>query len=226
MKRSRLAAAVVAATLTLTLTGCGGGDKSDLTDLSASKILAKTVKAAAAADSVSVSGEGEDEGTSIEIDLEFAGEDGSGTIEVDGTEITLLGVDGAAYFKAGPELFSSFGADGAQVARLIGDKWIVIDENASNFSDFASFVGRDAFFKSLLDPEGKVTKGKEKKIDGVDTIGLETKSGTLYVDVESGRPISLQKSGDGGTLSFDYDDVDAPEAPAADEVFDLSQIDG
>lgn len=224
MKRSCVAAAVVAAALTLTVSGCGGGG-SDLTDLSADKILAKTKKAAAAADSVSISGEGTDDGTTIEVDLEFAGDDGSGTIEVDGTEITLLGVDGDAYFKAGPELFGSLGADGAQVAEVIGDKWIIINPTDPNFSDFASFASRDGFFKSLLDPEGKITKGKEKKIDGVDTIGLVSKSGTLYVDVEDGRPISLEKTGDGGALSFDYDDVDAPKAPTSDEVFDLSQFD-
>lgn len=225
MKHSRIAAAVVAATVTLTLSGCGG-DKSDLSDLSAAKILAKTKKAAAAADSVSVEGEGEDDGTTIEVDLEFAGDDGSGSIEVDGTEIELLGVDGDAFFKAGPELYSSFGADGEQVAALIGDKWIIVDPNDSNFSDFASFASRDGFFTSLLDPDGKVTKGKKKTIDGVETIGLKSKSGTLYVDVKDGRPISLEKGKDGGSLSFDYDDVDAPKAPTADEVFDLSQLTG
>lgn len=224
MKRSRIAAAVVAATVTLS--GCGGSDKADISDLSADKILAKTKKAALAADSVSVEGEGTDDGTTIEVDLEFAGDDGSGSIEVDGTEIELLGVDGDAFFKAGPELYSSFGADGEQVAALIGDKWIIVDPNDSNFSDFASFASRDGFFKSLLDPEGKVTKGKKKTIDGVETIGLKSKSGTLYVDVKDGRPISLEKGKEGGSLSFDYDDVDVPEAPTADEVFDLSQLTG
>ena len=225
MKLSRVAVSAVAATLSLTLTACGGGE-SDLSDLSAAKILAKTKKAAAAADSISIEGEGEDDGTTIVVDLEFDGDDGSGSIGLGGTEITVLGVGDDAYFKAGPELYSSFGADGAAVAELIGDKWIIVDPNDANFADLASFSNRDELFNTLLDPEGTVTKGKKKTIDGVETIGLKSKSGTLYVDIKDGRPIRLEKGGDGGALSFDYAEVDAPDAPTPAEVFDISQITG
>lgn len=226
MKRSRIAAAVVAATVSVTLSGCGGSDKADISDLSANKILAKTKKAALAADSVSIEGEGTDDGTTIEVDLAFAGDDGSGSIEVDGTEIELLGVGGKAYFKAGADLFSQLGTDGAAAAAAIGDRWILIDESDPNFADFGSFVSRDGFFESLLDPEGKLSKGKKKTIDGVETIGLVSEDGTLYVAVEDGLPISLEKGKEGGSLSFDYDDVDAPDAPGAEEIFDLSQLTG
>ena len=135
----------------------------------------------------------------------------------------LLKADGKAYFKAGQEFFESSGAPAEAIA-LIGDKWVVIDSNDPSFSEMGSFVSKDEFLEQMLEPDGKVTKGKEKTVDGVECVALKGKDGTFYFDKKDGRPVSLVASGDKGSLDFSYDEVDEAQAPSADEVFDLAML--
>ena len=85
----------------------------------------------------------------------------------------------------------------------------MIDANDPNFAELGSFVSKDDFVKELLKPDGKVTKGKEKKVNGVDCVALKGKDGTFYFDKKDGRPVSLVTTEDGkGTLNFTYGKVD------------------
>jgi hypothetical protein len=221
--RVRLSVLIVASAFALV--GCGGSDEG-VADLSATKILAAAKKQLAQEDFVTISGSGKDEeaGSEIEVDLSFAGETASGTLGVSGMKLELLKADGKAYFKADKEFFQSSGAP-AETMDLIGDKWVLIDPNNQSFAEIANFVAKKDFTDELLKPDGKVTKGKEKKVNGVDCIGLKGKDGTFYFDKKDGRPVSLVSTGDGaGTLDFSYGKVDEAEAPSTDEVIDLATL--
>jgi hypothetical protein len=222
----RLSALIVASTFALV--GCGGSDGGSdegVADLSTTKQLAAAKKQLAQEDFVTIEGKGTDKeaGTELEVDLSFAGKTASGSIHFSGLELELLKTNGKAYFKADKKFFESSGAP-AQVMEQIGDKWVVIDANDQTFAEMASFVDKKSFTGELLKPDGKVTKGKDKKVNGVDCVALKSSDGTLYLDKKNGRPISIVSSKGEGTLDFSYDKVDAAEAPSSDEVVDLATL--
>lgn len=225
--RVRISALIGASALVLV--GCGGSDDGGgegVADLSAAKILAAAKKQLAQEEFITIEGKGvdEDAGTEIEVDLAFAGETAEGTVSVSGMELELLRAGGKAYFKADKKFFESSGAP-AETMDLIGDKWVVIDPSNASFAQIGSFVDKDGFFKELLKPDGKVTKGKEKSVNGVDCVALKSKQGTFYFDKSDGKPVSLVSTDDGeGTLDFSYDEIDEAQAPPSDEVFDLAQL--
>jgi hypothetical protein len=222
MLRARVPAAVIAAMLVLT--GCGTGD--DVSDLSASKLLAKTKAAAKDAESLTVEGGGEAPGSAIEVDLEFTETTGQGTIAAGGGKIDLLSVDGTTYFRAGPEFFSRLGGPAAEAfADQIGDKWIAADSSGGTFGEFEKFANRDSFVDELLSQYDDATKTAGKKVEGVDCIGLKAAPSTLWVAADGGRPISFEPAqGKSGALTFGYDDVEAPDAPAKNEIVDDSPL--
>jgi hypothetical protein len=139
-------------------------------------------------------------------------------------ELKVLKADGNSYFKADKKFFESSGAP-AEAMNLIGDNWVAVDPNNSSFGEIGSFVEKKGFFDELLKPDSKVTKGKEKTVNGVDCVALKSDDGTFYFDKTDGKPISLVTTDDGeGTLNFSYDKIDEAEAPASDEVVDLSKL--
>lgn len=224
--RVRLSALAVASTFALV--GCGGSDGGSdegIADLSATKILAAAEKQLAQEEFVTISGKGKDEesGDVIEVDLGFAGETASGSVGAGDLTFELLRADGKSYFKAGKEFFQASGAP-AEATELIGDKWVLIDPADENFAEIGNFISKKDFFDEVLEPDGKVTKGKEKTVDGVECVALKGKDGTFYFDKKDGRPVSLVSTGDEGSLDFSYDKVDEAETPSADEVIDLATL--
>jgi hypothetical protein len=224
--RVRLSALIVASAFALV--GCGGSGGSDdgVADLSATKILAAAKKQLAQEDFITIKGKGKDEGSGNEIavDLSFAGKTASGTVEVAGLTLKVLKADGKSYFKADKSFFESSGLP-AETMNLIGDKWVLIDASNPSFAEIGSFVSKKDFVDELLKPDSKVTKVKEKKVNGVDCVGLKSDGGTFYFATSDGKPISLVTTDDGeGTLNFSYDKIDEAEAPGTDEVIDLSNV--
>jgi hypothetical protein len=225
--RVRLSALLIASTLTLA--GCGGSDSGSdkgVADLSADKILAAAEKQLAEEDFITIKGEGSDaeSGSEIEVDIAFAGETASGTIGFSGMKLEVLKADGKSYFKADKEFFASSGTP-AEAMNLIGDRWVLIDPNSSSFAEIASFVSRKEFVEVLLEPENKVTKGKEKQVNGVDCVALKNDGSTFYFDKSDGRPVSLITNDKGeGALDFSYDKIEEAEGPPAGEVVDLSKL--
>lgn len=224
--RARTLTLVVASALVLV--GCGSGSDSDagVADLSADKILARAEKRLAQEEFITVKGKGKDEksSTEIDVDMSFAGETAAGTVGVSGMTLEVLKAEGKTYFKADKEFFESSGAP-ADVMDLIGGKWVLIDPSNQNFAEIGSFASKKEFFGELLDPSSKVTKGKDRKVDGVDCVALKDKQGTFYFDKSDARPVSLVATDDGeGTLNFSYDKIDEAQAPSADEVLDLANL--
>lgn len=226
--RVRTLAIAVASALVLVGCGSGGSDGDGVADLSAKKLLATAKKQLAQEDNVTIKGKGSDEEDEIEVDIAFAAGGAEGSVTASGQTLEVLKADGKSYFKADATFFESSGAP-AEAARTIGGKWVLIDPDNADFAELGNFVSKDKFVDELLDPEGKVKKGKEKKVNGVDCVTLKDGEGTLYLDKEDGRPVSLVSEGgaDGeGALNFTYEKVDPAEAPAASEVVDLASLGG
>jgi len=210
----------------LVLVGCGSGSDDGVADLSANKILAKAKKQLDKEDNLTVKGKGQEEGSSsdIEVDMSFAGASASGNVEFNGMKLEVIKADGKSYFKADKSFFESAGAPNAMLDAIAG-KWVLIDDNNQSFAEIGSFVSKEEFVDDLLKPEGTITKGKEKKVNGVDCVSLKSKKGTLYVDKKDGKPISIVTTEDGeGTINFTYGKVDSVEPPSSDEVVDLNKL--
>lgn len=225
MMRTHAVAGLLA--LALPLAACSGSDddkKSELTQSSASEILTEAKAALADADTVTVEGAGSGNGASIELDLSFVGDDTEGSVSLDGATIKLLRVDEKSYVQISPDALKSLGAGDDEIAKLGDGKWILVDAGDSNFAQFASLASRKEFFESLLDPDSEPTKTKVSEVEGVEVIGLKSSTGTLYVSVDDARPVSLEREGDNRSLTFDYDDEDAPEAPDASDIIESSEL--
>ena len=222
--RVRLSALIAASALVL-IAGCGGGSDEGVADLSATKILAAAKKQLAEEKFVTLKGKGADEeaGSEIAVDLSFAGETATGTVGVSGMTFELLKAGGKSYFKADDSFFESSGVP-AETMQLISGKWVVIDANDPNFAEMSSFVSKKAFLDEVLKPDSKVTKGKEKKVNGIDCVALKDKEGTFYFAKKDGRPVSLVAGGGKGTLNFTYSKVATIEAPSSDDVIDLATL--
>lgn len=213
--------------IALPLAACSGSDdsgSSDLAQSSSSEILADAKAALGDAEAVSVEGSGFGNGASIKLDLSFVGDDTAGSVSLDGATIKLLRVDDKSYVQIAPDALKSMGAGAEEIAKLGTDKWILVAPGDQSFAQFAALASRKDFFDNLLDPDSEPTKTKVTEKDGVEVIGLKSTTGTLYVSVDDARPVSLERDGDDRSLTFDYDDEDAPEAPPADQVVDSSEL--
>jgi hypothetical protein len=230
MTRSRFAAVVAAAALVLA--GCGGSDepatkKADLSDLSASKLLAKAKAAVKSEDSITISGEGKDEGSTMSLDMHYVDEDAWGTIAFDSDELRVLRVDDQAFIKAGDSFWKSMvGDEAGAILSEIDGRWVIANA-ASGFGEFASFADRSFLADEMLKPENTPTRGESKTVEGVECLALDDgDEGTLYLAKDDGRPIQIDDGTEGGALTFSYEDQDAPKAPAASDVVDLSRLAG
>lgn len=222
---------VIATAALIALSGCGGsGDepKADLSNLSANALLAKAKTQIEKQSSVTIDGSGNDGGNEIGMNISYTAKDASGTVTIDGSEMTLLKVGGRSFFKAEDEFWKAqAGEESATIIDLVDGRWIKADGD-SDFADLVSLTNRSFLSEEILDPDGKVTKGKAKKVAGVDCLALnDDEAGTLYVASDDGRPIQLMGEGESqGDLSFSYDSVDAPKAPASADIVDLAALAG
>jgi hypothetical protein len=215
---------VLALVASFALVGCGGADKG-VSGQSPTKLLATAKKDLASEKFVRLKGNGTDKDNStLGVDMGFSGATVSGSISINGLSIQLLRADGKSYFKASDDFYrSAAGASADQVIALINGRWVTVEASDPNFGELASFTSKKEFFGQLLDPDSKVTKGKEKKVNGVDCVSLKDASGTLYFDKSDGKPIQLVSKGK-GQINFTYGKFAKATAPPADQIVDPSEL--
>lgn len=214
---------VLALVAVFALVGCGGAYKG-VSDQSPTKLLATAKKQLADETYVKVKGTIKDGSTAGKIDIGFAGDTAAGSFTVEGGDVQMLKAGGKAYVKASDEFLRANAGDSAdQVIQLINGRWIVTTASDPNFGELASLLSKKAFFADLLKADGKVTKGKAKKVNGVDCVSLEDSEGILYFDKSDGKPIELYSKAKEGAVEFTYDKFAKATAPAADDIVDLSQ---
>ena len=114
---------------------------------------------------------------------------------------------------------------GPELAAQVGEQFVVVPAGDDSFGDFGDY---DAFFADMLEAEGKVEKGEESEVDGVPALILidSDDDGELYVAMEGeALPLKVASSAGGGELTLsDWNGDVVVEAPAEDEVVDLSSL--
>jgi len=235
MTRSRFAAVVAAAALVLA--GCGGSDeptptkpkvaeskKPDLSNLSAKKLLDKAKAAVKSEASISMKGDTKAEGSTMSVDMHYSDEDAWGTLSYDGAELRVLRLD-ETFVKVNDSFWRSIGAPDATITSVDG-RWMNATGD-SGFEQFLGFAERSFLADEVLKPENKMTKGEPKTVEGVESLALvDGDDGTLYVAADDGRPIQIDFAGNGGFVTFSYEDQETPKAPPASDVVKAPSLAG
>ena len=219
---SRLRAAA-ALSLLLLAAGCGGdGGESDFAKESPSKIAATSKADMKGLDEVKYTGDITTNGSRITLDVQ-ASSAGDGTAE-------LLAKDGENWFRPDEAFWRANAGDQADaVIAAVGDKWVV-----DNDKSFAQFCDLDAFFDNIFKEDGSSSEYKTvgtDEIDGQDVVKVEQTdddgSATGYVLIDGKHYLLKLERTEGeepGKLEFsDFNEEFEVEAPADDEVIDLSQ---
>jgi hypothetical protein len=216
--RHRVRSAAVLLVLALLVPACGlGADEprpgpaARTADKPARDILADAQAAFRSARSVRVTGRIA-RGTAtdpIELDMRIArGVGARGQIVSDGVRVNLIRSGGRLWLR-GRRFWQQ--AIGEEVARDIGDRWVLVPPSAAAGAGpgIDAFSDLDGILEQLLTPEGDVAKGATQPIRGVPAIGLTGGSGTLWVAAE-GRPYPLRVAGRGPDQFIDFVEYDAP----------------
>jgi len=197
--------------------------------LAPADILAKAQKALGDAKSFHMVGSATQDNQKVNIDLKFSGKDVAGTLDLGVFKLEVISIGTDLYLKAPDDFWSSqLPASVASTAlALIHGKYVKVDSSNASFSEFT-----DSFKPAnLLKPEGDVTKGETKTIDGTPPIALVDKTGSKLYIATTGDPVPLSiedsSSAGGGSLQFkEYNVPVLIQAPAAGDVFDLKGLMG
>jgi len=239
MKPSPRMSAVAALASLLLVAGCGGDDGGDdpadsaFAKQSGNKIADAAKSDMKELDQVKYSGEINTEGSSISLDIQASSAgDCTGTIGIGEGSAEVLAKDGDNWFKPDEAFWRAQAPDQADaIIAAVGDKW-VLDTDAN----FAQFCDLDAFFENIFTDDGGSdsdykTVGTDE-IDGEAVVKVEKSDdagpATGYVLIEGKHYLLKLERTDGddaGSLEFsDFNKEFEVEAPADDEVADLSQV--
>ena len=230
-------ARTVAALVTLVLAaGCGGDDgggDSDFANQTGNEIADAAKADMKDLDEVNYSGEVNSTGSTITLDIQASSAgDCTGTIGIGDGTAEVLAKDGVNWFKPDEAFWRAQAPDQADaIIAAVGDKW-VLDTDAS----FAQFCDLDAFFDNIFSDDSG-SKGDYKTVgtdtlDGQDVVKVEKSDdqgpATGYVLIEGKHYLlKLERTAgsDAGSLEFsDFNKSFEVEAPAEDEIVDLSQL--
>jgi uncharacterized lipoprotein NlpE involved in copper resistance len=193
--------------------------------LSATEILKRSEKALKEAKSFHVTGSGVDQGQKTALDLEIDGKDAFGTLTTGKEKIVLLAVGGSHYIKPNTAFWASTaGAKAKTVEAVIGDRWVKVDGSKDTASIFSVTNVAD-----MMKPDGKITKGATKQVDGVRVIALKDSSdGTdLYV-ATTGKPVPVAVDGADQKVNITefgekFSDI---KNPSASQIIDFGSLGG
>jgi hypothetical protein len=191
--------------------------------LAANEILERAKTALGNAKSVHIKGSATEDGEKMEFDFKISGEDVAASITGQGLTVEIIRVGPDAYMKA-DALFETLLGGQPQVLNLIKGKYLKIDATDERFKQFTELADPE----EILKPEGTVTKGQPKTINGTPAIGLvdDKDKSTLYI-ATVGEPLPLRVEDEAGNgLDFLYDEAVTIAAPPADKVVDASTLPG
>ncbi|GIF15489.1 hypothetical protein [Actinoplanes teichomyceticus] len=233
VSRAALAALTMTAVL---LAGCGSDDSGDkapadtataangVADLEAAAILDRAKAALKGAKSFHVKGVMSDEGSVTNLDLKVAGTDVAGSIEFGGAKLEMLSVGGHRYMRPNDKFWTMMDSSG-QMAKTMASqsgKWI---KPADNDTSLGAFFGA-ADIDELLKPEGTVTKGEAKTVDGAPAIGLvdsgDAKSVLYVATTGEPYPIKMERPAPEGLAFSEFGATFADiKEPAATDVIEM-----
>ncbi|WP_155992844.1 hypothetical protein [Nocardioides sp. URHA0020] len=233
---TRIGLALASIGMAAALTACGGGDD-DFTSQSGEKIADASKSAMKKLDAVKVTGTVKTSGNEVSLDIQTNDKgDCTGSVGVGGGKAELLGVGGKIWFKPDEAFWkSSGGASADQIITLVGDKWVVVPSGGDGFDEFCDIDKLlDEMLKSDKDDDSTYKKRDVKKVDGDDAVPVEHKdsdgTSTGYVRVDEPHYlVKIEKTDgdDAGSVTFsEFDEKFDVEAPAEDDIVDLSNLAG
>lgn len=196
--------------------GSGSSSSSKLSSAQAAATVKASIKAAEQAKTFRVVADLTEKNEPLDLDLHYGSNGVDGSITMTGTKLQIKVAGTTLYFKA-PDKFwkDAGGAQGTQVARMYGGRWVKTPSSSgfgkgfSDFSDPKSFIG--SFTKDL---DGDALRGAEQvgtsTVGGTATTTISDGSGEGTIDVPtSGTPYPLKlvstatgASADAGTITF------------------------
>src|SRR4051794_20869314 len=236
--RRRAAAVLAALSVVALAAGCGGdsdsgsgGSSSDFAKESPEKIADAAKSDMKELDAVHYSGEISSGGSAIKLDVQAsAAGDCTGSVTLGDGTAEVLAVDGENWFRPDEAFWRQQVPDQADaVIAAVGDKWVVDTDK-----EFAQFCDLDEFFANVFSSDGEdnqyETVGTDE-LDGQDVVKVantdEKGTSTGYVVVDDPHYLLKVERTEGdepGQIEFtDFDEEFDVEAPATDEVVDLSQ---
>jgi hypothetical protein len=226
------------------LAGCGGGAddggtpgastssapaENGVAALEPKAIVDKAVAALGTAKSYSLKGDITTEGQKFGLDIKVSGDDVLGAMTIGEGKVELLRVAGQMYIRPDETFWKQNAGDaGGTMVQLMGDRWAKLSGKDADFKAFFQ-VAEPA---ELLKPDGALTKGGTKTVNGVNAIGVVeagSDGGTLHV-ATTGEPYPLVLEGPAGEGQLTFGDFgttfDDIKAPTAAEVIDLDKLTG
>jgi hypothetical protein len=191
-------------------------------------IVDKAKAALKTAKSFHMKGAISDEGQETALDLKISGSDVIGSMTISKAKVELLRVGGKQYMKPSAAFWKMTAAAQADtIIQVVGDRWVVVPASNKDLGGLFTVTDVD----QILDPDGTLTKGPVKPINGTPAISLVeggSDGGTLYV-ATTGEPYPLKLAGptaaDGGLDFTEFGETFSDlKAPAATDTLDLSKI--
>jgi len=200
--------------------------------LSADEILKQSTAALQAAKSVRIKGEGGSGTQRFAIDLRYSGDASTGTLGINGQTIELRKLAQTVYLKGSREFW--VGNGGETAAQLLAGKWLKTPLADRRFAGLSELTDLKKAATGILDPDGTITKGAQKTVNGVPCVGLVSSGkdgGTLWV-ATTGQPYPVRiepstQSAESGALDFsEYGESVTVGPPPAEQVVDVSKLPG
>jgi hypothetical protein len=239
--QTAMAAAMAAAALTACSGGDGGGSGSDgdgggdFAEESARTILDESEKDMKALSSVTVGGGLTTDGQQLTLDMAVS-TDGSceGTIGLQGGKAEIRSTGKQSWMKPDAAFWESFaGESAAMVQQVVGDRWVVVPGDASDFTELCDLDELLSEMRGGEDAAGEV--GGTREVAGQEAVEVSTESDegdplTVWIAVDDPHRIlemEVTQGEEPGTITFSGFDAELDvQAPADDEVIDLDQLSG
>jgi hypothetical protein len=182
------------------------------------QILARATQALADAPSVHAAGTIGEGFLGVTLDLTYAGDDVSGTVNVLGVVASILKVGNELYVKADISLFEQiFAPEQQEDFDLFGDKWIKLDVGLVE-----TILPIPLAVTDLVSTTAPLTKGETTTVGGTSAITLTDAEGAVLHVATVGEPYLLDLTAEGErSLTFSqFGSEVLIEAPPADQVLD------
>ncbi|MFE6971779.1 hypothetical protein [Isoptericola sp. NPDC057653] len=154
----------------------------------------------------------------------------SGTVDGKPADATILRVDGATYLKASPQFFAAnFGDSDGAISEALGDKYLQLPKEAgADDLSLESFVDEFAADLPSAADVPDDTPGELVDFHGQQVYEYAADDGTsMQVTADgSDQLVGVSSPGDGEMVLSDLNEAPDVQAPAADDVMDLSGMTG
>jgi hypothetical protein len=193
--------------------GCGGSSSNGVASKSPSQILQTAIAAMKSANSVHMAGTIIQAAKTIKVDMTiYSNGDVNGNFNENGPTVSIIKIGPTDYIKTTSGFYRAQGSS-AQIAGLMGGKWIEIPDSSVGVGSSFSLLG---LANSITQNHKTVSPGKTSTVNGQPVVSIvASNDGILYVATTgTAYPVEVTK-GSSGTITFtQWNLAKIPTAPA------------